>query len=374
MSSEVVTFNDLKKVLELSGHSPSGYIHIDVPTAYMYGYAPTATAVTTGTYYYLNSFSGSYSTKNITNIDYYEEDTNGFKILREGIYKISLQVHFNSAATGVTFSTRFLNYTDSATIGIYQYISDDAKGWGSTDNEWIGFIGANKIVVPQFCRYAGSANIRPTNFVYSITLLHDPNAAELFQGGSSSGEVTDATATPTPDKVSKFDNNAFMNSEDMSSSDVEDFIEDLDVSGGGSGGGGIPNVDDFTEEELDDFVDELNATGTYAVDYVIEQGLVNSWYVRKWNSGRYECWRRYSFGETTFSTATNIFYHDFDGINYPITFAEIPTQVISHTVAGVWVGGYDEATTINTGTIRMYSSTAAAKSCIIGIYVWGKWK
>lgn len=49
----------------------------------------------------------------------------------------------------------------------------------------------------------------------------------------------DATATPTTNKISKFDTNAKMNSTDMTAAQVEDFIENLDVGGGG-GNHGIP--------------------------------------------------------------------------------------------------------------------------------------
>lgn len=43
----------------------------------------------------------------------------------------------------------------------------------------------------------------------------------------------DATATPTANKISEFDTNAKMNSTDMTVAQVEDFVENLDVSGGG---------------------------------------------------------------------------------------------------------------------------------------------
>lgn len=49
----------------------------------------------------------------------------------------------------------------------------------------------------------------------------------------------DATATPTTNKISKFDTNAKMNSTDMTAAQVEDFVENLDVGGGG-GNHGIP--------------------------------------------------------------------------------------------------------------------------------------
>lgn len=52
----------------------------------------------------------------------------------------------------------------------------------------------------------------------------------------------DATATPTTNKISKFDTNAKMNSTDMTAAQVEDFVENLDIHGGGGGGGGAGSL------------------------------------------------------------------------------------------------------------------------------------
>lgn len=354
MSSEVVTFNDLRKVLELSGHSPSGYIHIDVPAAYMYGNSTTNTAVTTGTYYALNSFGGYTTTHGITNDDYFASDTNGFKVLREGIYRLAVTIHFNSASSTNVYSTAFYNYTTSTQLNSPRFFSDDARGYASGSSEWIGFIGANQIVLPRFCRYAGTSNMRPTDVVYSIILLHDPNAAELFQGGSSSGEVTDATATPTPNKVSKFDSDAFMNSEDMSNSDIEDFIEDLDLSGsGGSSGGTITNI----------------------ADYVVEEGVNGDSAYRKWDSGIAECWIKTTQNVALNNTYGSLYQGTWDW-SFPITFLDTPIVTCSYfkwgtgaswgTIAGV------SGTDVTLRGIDVVSR--ASGSTIIHAYAIGKWK
>lgn len=111
-----------------------------------------------------------------------------------------------------------------------------------------------------------------------------------------------------------------------------------------------------------------------ANDYIIEKGVSNSWYIRKWASGRFECWRRYDGGTVAFSSTGNIFYHDFAGADFPITFTGIPTIYISATTTGIWPGCYFGTTTSNTGTIRMYSSNNTSKSSIIGLYVCGNWQ
>lgn len=70
-------------------------------------------------------------------------------------------------------------------------------------------------------------------------------------GGGASG-----TPIPTADTVAEFDEDAHINSEDMSSQDVEDFV------------------------------DGLEAQGANLADYVVEQGTN----YRKWNSGVMEQW------------------------------------------------------------------------------------
>lgn len=73
-----------------------------------------------------------------------------------------------------------------------------------------------------------------------------------------------STSVPTADTIAEWDSDAHMNSEDM------------------------------TSQEVDDFVDSLNVSGINAVDYVVEQGTASvtngTWYYRKWNSGVAEAW------------------------------------------------------------------------------------
>lgn len=50
-------------------------------------------------------------------------------------------------------------------------------------------------------------------------------------GSGGGGGSVDSTDVPTAGKVSEFDNNAHINSEDMSSQDVEDFLADINAQG-----------------------------------------------------------------------------------------------------------------------------------------------
>lgn len=81
--------------------------------------------------------------------------------------------------------------------------------------------------------------------------------------------VDGATTTPTTNTIAKFDLNNHMNSADMTSSEISNFIAGLDVSGG--------------------------PTNTTQDDWVVEQGTSGIWTYRKWQSGTIDC----LFGSTT---------------------------------------------------------------------------
>ena len=75
------------------------------------------------------------------------------------------------------------------------------------------------------------------------------------------------TSTPTANATSAFDSSAKMNSTDMTSAQVTDFV------------------------------DSLSGSPIAAADYIIEQGTSGAWTYRKWNSGIAECWGH--FGTTS---------------------------------------------------------------------------
>lgn len=70
---------------------------------------------------------------------------------------------------------------------------------------------------------------------------------------------------------------------------------------------------DMTEEEMEAFMDEINSNFTGRVDYIVEEGTVSqsgaavsgyevpttTWYYRKWESGKAECWGQNSFSNFT---------------------------------------------------------------------------
>lgn len=128
----------------------------------------------------------------------------------------------------------------------------------------------------------------------------------MYEGISyaNAGVSSDATSIPTADMTAAFDSTAHMNSTDM------------------------------TSQEVSDFVDNLDAQGTNLADYVVEQGTSGIWTYRKWNSGIAECWG-YKQTSGTFSTWGSIYSHDVPAEAYPSgLFIEAPTCVGSAKCTG----------------------------------------
>lgn len=120
-----------------------------------------------------------------------------------------------------------------------------------------------------------------------------------------------------------------------------------------------------------------------AIDYTVKQGISNGWYYRKWESGKFECWKQISL--TT--AATNAWGALWRGNNfsprqsYPTTFVSAPVEVVS--VQGSVVGGIlisaDNGDGVNNArqsgryTIARPASTTS-QTYYLNFYVCGFWK
>ena len=160
----------------------------------------------------------------------------------------------------------------------------------------------------------------------------------LGTGGGS------GTSVPTPDTLAKFDSDAHMNSEDMTSQEVDDFVDGLNVSGGDLG------------------------------DYVVEQGTSGNGAYRKWNSGTLEQW-----GTVTTSASSGNVSVD---IAFPVAFIDTsyylqmtPTRNfgLGQSLAeNAYSSGNRQATTTKT-TVSWYKS-GNAYATEIRYFVIGRWK
>lgn len=169
-------------------------------------------------------------------------------------------------------------------------------------------------------------------------------------GGSS-----DATPTPTANATAAFDSSAHMNSEDMSSSDVSNFIDGLNTT-----------VGDYIQR------DEL-------ADYIVEQGTSGIWTYRKWNSGIAECWGLYTNSSITFTAATGAaggYRANATGINFPFTFASAPLVTATHN--GTSSDYYGVVSNVYTTTsyfsIWLDRGNSATGQIKVHIRVTGRWK
>lgn len=201
--------------------------------------------------------------------------------------------------------------------------------------------------VPSWAKQAS----KPTYTASEVGALPDttPIPTKTSDLTNDSGFITGvtSTSTPTASTIAEFDNDAQLNSTDM------------------------------TSQEIEDFVDSLNITSINAVDYVVEQGTSDSWNYRKWNSGTYECWRFYSA-----SIAVNTSSAGYGGyrsaeidLAFPITFTGVPvvTATAGTGSQGAWIN--NSPSTVSTA--KFYFSSAQSLSAgtrTISIYAIGKWK
>ena len=88
--------------------------------------------------------------------------------------------------------------------------------------------------------------------------------------------------------------------------------------------GGIRNGGGFNIVDMPFRIDDVD------VDYIVEQGEVDGWFYRKWNSGFAECWKIY-YG-TGITSAKNhysgFYYSETVMVPFPFTFTNLPTVTV----------------------------------------------
>lgn len=175
------------------------------------------------------------------------------------------------------------------------------------------------------------------------------NGTNWIQNDASEGGGS-GTAVPTADTLAKFDSTAHMNSTDM------------------------------TTTEVSDFVDELDAQGSSLADYVAEQGTDGIWTYRKWNSGIAECWGTYTWTNTEWSAWGNLQEGTGSYTNYPTSlfnatpYLQCTVSPTSVGLAGIelWSG----ASASRTPTLIPIRGNAGATNVAVSVdlYAIGRWK
>lgn len=158
-----------------------------------------------------------------------------------------------------------------------------------------------------------------------------------------------STDVPTADTISEFDSDAHMNSTDMTTQDVSDFVDGLNISGMALG------------------------------DFVVEQGASGIWTCRRWNSGIAECWGTSTFTNVPLTTTWgNCYYSSSVGrsIGFPSSFftsvTDISALVDSH---GGLVGITGDGRSTSAFNFYLWSTKSETRSSLdVFVHAKGKWK
>jgi hypothetical protein len=134
------------------------------------------------------------------------------------------------------------------------------------------------------------------------------------------------------------------------------------------------NSTDMTSQEVDDFVDSLNITTIRAVDYVVEQGTNGSWTYRKWDSGFVECFAILNNSSLSWLSYMTWGYYANWTITYPFTIYNAIINASTRNV-GSNVGWIANANPYSdsgfTATIVRNGDTGEVD---INVYIVGRWK
>ena len=109
-------------------------------------------------------------------------------------------------------------------------------------------------------------------------------------------------------------------------------------------------------------------------DYVTAQGSSSGWYYRKWNSGKKECWRMYSFTTGTMTASGDIYYYEAALPAYPWTWSSLQNlQLTAYCQYPMWCAeNSTNRTTSHLGNITVFRTSAAnSKTVYVMMYAWG---
>ena len=105
----------------------------------------------------------------------------------------------------------------------------------------------------------------------------------------------------------------------------------------------INQSDNISPTPINQNMEKIDALG---VDYIVSQGTSGSWRYRRWKSGTYECWGKFTqqnASPNVSGTSVGSF-----SMQYPITFSEPPQTFVSARQDGrpqAYVGYVEHRTT-----------------------------
>lgn len=114
----------------------------------------------------------------------------------------------------------------------------------------------------------------------------------------------------------------------------------------------------------------MTSTIQAKADFVVEVGTNDGWKYRKWNSGKVEAWKAYSFESATpTSWASPVKYMD-KAIAFPNDlFSSAPTLIATSASSQGWVC-MAATSSATTGALRIATVASSAVAITVDIYAW----
>lgn len=141
--------------------------------------------------------------------------------------------------------------------------------------------------------------------------------------------------------------------------------------------GGDFIAQDMNAQEVQDFIDSLNVGGGgTAVDLVVEQGTSGIWAYRKWSSGIAECWGHWETGAFAGTLVNNWYCRVHGPIAFPVgLFAAAPYVNFSLTYwnTGYFWGGV-RTVSKDQFSIHTINNSAGSSTAAGDFYAIGRWK
>ena len=127
------------------------------------------------------------------------------------------------------------------------------------------------------------------------------------------------------------------------------------------------------------FHNNVYIKGETVADFVVEQGMVSSWYVRKWQSGYAECWYKRKVDvnlDTPWGAA--LYYGIVNATSYPITFTEPPICQITCECGDdnlpIFIASGGSSTATQAPKALVCRTDARVANVTILYHVHGRWK
>jgi hypothetical protein len=121
-------------------------------------------------------------------------------------------------------------------------------------------------------------------------------------------------------------------------------------------------------------------TSTIMGDYVVEEGASEgegiTWEYRKWNSGKAECWGRWSGSLTHYTTQGTMYAFYKEGIEFPFKFAELPITNFNATIGDTFTVPANSTYGLSTTAMCCYALCRNSGTLLANfdIQVKGRWK